>query len=606
LAQVSKRVTMGDGWPQHCGRPATPAMQGAGAPATAVSTTPAASTLPAASALPRRRLVDGALLLYTGSCKDVRRVLTALYAASVRFEDPLVRIQGRTGMTARFFALKVAFVVASARLVSVAEEPGRVVLQYVLRYRMTRLWAFEVAQTTTLLLDASGAVCVHVDEWHHSLGLLAQLPWPICHSYDLWRSSLALISLVVTSCSFSLFQTLLSCGVSLVCSMFSIAALAYDVAFCHAFGTQLALSGVLGSLLDIRGACVWGAPVVATSEFEGITAVIVGDFGEVCCRIAWQFARGGVRALHLVGPSESKLAEVVTMLRNEACSVTTHCINFAHPGEVVLWCKTTCQRLEEQNQQVGVLVLSSVMVTPKEQRFTLDALDQAFAADVVGLQALLRGLCPALAADARVVVTASAACCWLSRLSRKALSAGTAADAGWLGRQGQRLSQQLDALQARAQQQAARVVLAEHQACKWVEEGSSQEGSDGQTGQIPVCVSCTPTGCWSAWTDLLAWAGLLDPLRSLGQSTPGLRMFVASVHAFVTERIADTVVHLCSPYAGIAPGEYYWGRCPALGVGMVWPGASRKGKATPGFASNSADIGKMFVVLALRSGQLPG
>ena len=47
-------------------------------------------------------------------------------------------------------------------------------------------------------------------------------------------------------------------------------------------------------------------------------------------------------------------------------------------------------------------------VVPKRQRFTNEALEQAFASDVVALQALLAGLSPILAPGARVVAGALA------------------------------------------------------------------------------------------------------------------------------------------------------------------------------------------------------
>jgi hypothetical protein len=301
-------------------------------------------------------------------------------------------------------------------------------------------------------------------------------------------------------------------------------------------------------------------------------AVIVGDFSDVSLGrdVASQLARAGASSLHLVGPSEARLTEVAKRLcaDTEGCDVVAHGVNFLHPADVVQWCKSMGQTLQQQGQQVNIMVLSSVAMVPKEQRFTVDALEQAFAADVVGLQALLKGLRPVLSSGARVLVTTSATCNWLSRPSHKALCHGSSVDA-------------LGALLARSQQQAARVVVANHQARLWAAE------SDG-----PICASCTPTGCWSAWTDLLAWAGLLDGFTWLGQSDP-----VAGVRATITAQMAAAVVHLCCQSSFVAPGDYYWARSRIGGFGSS---CCRNEKI-----QDDQDIEKMFLGLAFASGQLP-
>jgi NAD(P)-dependent dehydrogenase (short-subunit alcohol dehydrogenase family) len=322
------------------------------------------------------------------------------------------------------------------------------------------------------------------------------------------------------------------------------------------------------------------------SRLLGTVAVVVGDFTDVSFGVALQLARAGATSLHLVGPSEARLTEVAEQLSAECdgCEVVRHDVNFLHPGDVVQWCRAACDLLSQLGQQVNIMVLSSVAVVPKEQRFTVDALEQAFAADVVGLQALLNGLRPVLSPGARVLVTASATCNWLSRPSHKALCHGSSADS-------------LPVLLARSQQQAARVVVACRQARLWAAE------SDG-----PICASCTPTGCWSAWTDLLAWAGLLDSLKTwtresnpathaalTAQIIAAVREQVAGARAAITTQIASAVVHLCCRSSFVAPGDYYWARSRVGGFGSS---CCMNGL-------HDADIEKMFLGLALSSGQLP-
>jgi len=94
----------------------------------------------------------------------------------------------------------------------------------------------------------------------------------------------------------------------------------------------------------------------------------------------------------------------------------------------------------------------------------------------------------------------------------------------------------------------------------------------------------------------LAWVGLLDPLRSLIHSVLQREQRVDGVQGKIAEQMASTVVHLCGHTSFVTPGEYYWGgwRIGGLGCGSD----SKK--------FDDADIGKMFLALALRSGQLPG
>jgi NAD(P)-dependent dehydrogenase (short-subunit alcohol dehydrogenase family) len=540
----------------------------------------------------RPRLADVFLLLYTGARADVKRVVAAFYAPSATFQDPFVRTRGRDDVAAHFSMLKAVFDGASAYSVTISEEPGRIVLRCTLVYRLFRLGGtLHIAQTSTLLLDAAGMVCAHLDEWHHPLGLLASLPWPLSAPYDAWRLACGRVTSVLARVIWSWVDALLAfciCVMRHLCSFM-------DSFIAGCLRTPISLFGVLGSLLDLRGAGLLGGCATALPEqsrspspsscsaspakttgflagLRGAVAVVVGDFSEVSTEVASQLARAGASSLHLVGPSDSRLEEVAAKLNSNAsdCSVETSGLDFTLPAEVEEWCEAMGELLRSQEKQVDVLVLCSVAVTPKEHRFTRDALDQAFAADVVGLHGLLRGLRPVLSPGARVVVTASATCNWLSRPSHDALCAGNAADA-------------LGALLARSQQQAARVVVAGHQARLWAAE------ADG-----PICVSCTPTGCWSAWTDLLAWVGMLDSLKShIGSNWCACRL-MARLRAAVIARIAGAVVQLCSRSSFLAAGDYYWG---------CW----RSGNVYSSVGNMAEDdIGNMFFALALRSEQLPG
>lgn len=339
--------------------------------------------------------------------------------------------------------------------------------------------------------------------------------------------------------------------------------------------TQLSPFRIFRSLCDPRaGVCI---PVVSPSQpsdFQGTTAVVVGDLGEISLEVASQLLRRGSKSLHLVGAPSDRTA-VLAGLPKDVGTITRHTVDFSQPGEVVAWCRSACELFSEHGRAIDVLVLGPTTVMSNVQRLTRDGLDSAFTADVVGLQALLTGLRPVLAPRARIVVTVSAACCWLSRLSHEGLREGDVAGTCWL-----------DGLEARAQQQAARVLLANYQAHKWATE---EEG--------PVCVCCTPTGCWSAWTDLLVWAGLFETWTSRVQGLVDsllLRKSAAWAQSAATARVASTVVHLCRKGTSVESGDYYWGRCRVRGL----RGTSR--------AALGADLERMFVVLALRSGQLPG
>lgn len=341
----------------------------------------------------------------------------------------------------------------------------------------------------------------------------------------------------------------------------------FDLVAAYVFRTKLSVVGVVWSLFDLRGMWIRRTLPISASEFENTTAVIVGNFGGISLGVASSIARHGADAIHLVSASSRRLWNTVGVLRQEphACAITPHTVDFSNPGKVVEWCRDMCMIARGRGQQIGVLVLGSVLATPEEQRFTREALDQAFAADVIALQAILAGLRPVLAPNARVVISASAACRWLSKMSCEAI---TAVDVCWLS-----------AFQARAQQQAARVVLAGHQARKWAAE---QEG--------PVCVVCTPSVGCSAWTDLLAWAGFLDTSRLIGQGLSCPRRLKTSTQS----RMANSIVRLCSSSVQVSPGEYYWG----------WCRVSNLCDASCEVADDA--IGKMLVMLALRSGQLPG
>jgi NAD(P)-dependent dehydrogenase (short-subunit alcohol dehydrogenase family) len=422
----------------------------------------------------------------------------------------------------------------------------------------------------------------HLDHWEHPLGLLASLPWPLSSAYDAWRLAFGRVTSVLARIIWTMVDAVLAFAIYTArqfCAFF------LDSLIARFLRIHLSLFGILGSLLDLRGSGLLGeaAPTCAVpataseaaflAGLRGSMAVVVGDFGEVSSEIASQLARAGASSLHLVGPStaDSRMEEVAARLNveSEKCRVETSGIDFYLPGEVVEWCEAMGELLRSQKQQVDILVLCSVAKTQKEHRFTRDALDQAFAADVVSLHGLLKGLRPVLSPGARVVVTTSATSNWLSRPSHEALCAGSSEDA-------------LGALLARSQQQTARMIVAGHQARIWAAEAGG-----------PVCVSCTPTGCWSAWTDLLAWAGVLDNFKLFIGSGWSACKFVAAMRAAITARIAAAVVQLCSRSTLAAPGDYYWG---------CW----RSGSICPCVGEMAEDdIGKMFLGLALRSGQLP-
>lgn len=538
-------------------------------------------------------LAQRALLLYTGSRAEVSRTAASLYTGDAVFISPLLRVQGRDSIVAHLLAWRLFVWATTAEEVAVlVAEPTRLELRFVLCYQMSPLGGtLRVMQTTTFMLDRAGVVQAHTDDWHGALGLLGVLPWPICHVYDAWRAiwgraasavALGLLGLVdgIRAVALSLLGLLSSVFEHLISE--------------YVAGAKLSVLGVLATLLDVRGMCLAAMPV-SPDQFAGATAVIVGDLTPVLRLAASKLLAGGATSVHLVGsagppptpqggrqpglPPPQPLPGLRPGGGQEVASsggtaVTMHGVDFLRPGEVTRWCQRFCQLLG-QRPCVSVLVLSSVAAAPKEHRFTSEALDQAFAADVVALQALLAGLRPVLSPGARVVITTSASCCWLSDSSCKALSAeGPHSDALAVG-----------AVQARAHQQAARVALAAHQARKWAGEEAG-----------PICLSCTPAAFWSAWTDLLAWAGLLDTARAARRGVL-LRRAAEQVQSAVTASIADAILSLCRPDVHVLSGEYYWGRCRSAG-----PFAGTCG----GSGVADADIGRMLVILALRSGQLPG
>mmetsp|Transcript_43663 Transcript_43663/g.129245 ORF Transcript_43663/g.129245 Transcript_43663/m.129245 type:complete len:555 (+) Transcript_43663:1-1665(+) len=526
-------------------------------------------------------MVKKVLLLYTGSADDVTRVARTLYAESATFEGPLVRVHGRDNVAAQFLALRALVSSTSIRDVKVTEEPGRLVLQYAVWYHLTRfMGTLTAAQTTTLVFDKNGAVQAHVDEWDHPIGLLAVLPWPWCYLYDVWRFFLGRVSSTIVLVALGCVDSICDMLSNLVFGCMACASDALDSLVPITLRSHLSACGIVSSLIDARGIVDWAWPSPSEGAFQDATAIIVGDLGIVSQQVVGHIVRGGASAVHLVSSSEASSSKplletaCVGLQEQHPSTVVKHRVDFLNPIEVAQWCKTQVQRMTAQGQRANIVVLGSVAVVPKRQRFTNEALEQAFASDVVALQALLAGLSPILAPGARVVVSASASCCWLSRLSPVAL--GSSGPGG----SGARL---LDVCAARACQQGARVVLASHQARKWAAE---EEG--------PVCVSCSPTACWSAWTDLLAWAGLLDTSRSLVGYIPFMAMFVTWAEAVVSARVAGTLVHLCSQATHVVPGEYYWGKHRVR---------SLTGTTSTG---SDADIGKMLVTLALRSGQLPG
>lgn len=350
-----------------------------------------------------------------------------------------------------------------------------------------------------------------------------------------------------------------------------------DALFARALGTSLSFPSMLASLLDARGMGWWGTPHLGGSEFCGVTAVIVGDAGDVSLKVASEMVTGSADTVHLVSGACGKVWKAVGLLREleGASHIVPHAVDFSHPGAVHSWCKELRQTLCGRGQQIGVVVLGSVTDFPKEHRLSTEALDDAFAADVICLQALLVGLGPALAPGARVVITTSAASCWQSR-SGGDRCCGRVALGGSC----------LESLEARVQQQAARVALGRHQARKWAAQP-----------QGPVCLICTPSVLWSAWTDVLAWAGLLEALKESPDilCAPWLWGLAQEVHAAVAARVAGNVVHLCRHDVAGSPAEYYWGRCRVAGF-----------RGYNGEGVFDVDLERMLVALACRSGQLPG
>merc|ERR1740129_2225852 len=250
------------------------------------------------------------------------------------------------------------------------------------------------------------------------------LPWPWSELYDMWRNVLGSISSMLVR------QVSLLLGAFLRCLYYCMACYAAvpDYFFATLLRTQLSIVSVCWSLVDMRGIFhQQGDALVGASEFNGVVAVIVGELSDLTVGVAARIARSGAWAVHLVNPSGGGHSQGANHLRGKSdrgLILTNHRVDFTQPGEVVRWCRSLCQCLSDQGQQVSIAVLSSVVVAPKEQRLTRDALDQAFAADVIALQALLAGLRPVLSPGARVVVTASAACGWLTRIGREALGAG--------------------------------------------------------------------------------------------------------------------------------------------------------------------------------------
>lgn len=544
----------------------------------------------AASAAPV--LLDSVVLLHTGSRAEVERAAKAVYASSAVFEGPLFSIKGRDRLVVSFVAFSAANWGNSVEGVSVLlNERGRLELELTLLYRLTPMGGIlRVTQTTILLLDADGLVKAHRDEWHNAIGQLAVLPWPICYVYDLWRLIMGHCLLVLIHFPFlfaGAFCSYTLAGATLMCRMFD-----HCCAICglgvasQADWRDLSMWGICTTLFDIRGTYMTtSSPPARFSEFQGGTAVVVGDPGSVLDRVAAELSARGAATMHLsskrIGrmpskgsPQSSGQSTNGPMEELRAGAITKRMVDFQQPGEVANWCRSFCELLG-QRPCVNAVVLSPTAAIPKEQRFTNEALDHAFTADVVAMQALLVGLRPVLAPGARVVITASACCGWLVRpihaegLKEKEVPRASTMAAG--------------GLQARAHQQAARVALAEHQARKWAAEPGG-----------PVCVSCTPATCWSAWTDLLSWAGLLDSARSMAHRSRLLKWPVDQFRTGASVQIANNLVRLCRPEVPVVAGDYFWGQRCARSFAKSEGGMS------------DADMGRMLVVLALRSGQLPG
>lgn len=423
-------------------------------------------------------------------------------------------------------------------------------------------------------MQADAAVRARGDESRGHAALAPGAPWPLANSAELpsllRRLAAALVNHVALRAACLAAQCVRFAAA--VCSA------VVDTVVTWLLDTSLSLPAICGSLFDLRGMGVLsGVAPLGEGEFEGMTAVVVGDAGAVSVRVASEVARGGADTVHLVSGAcggETWRAVGEPPERKGSGDIVSHTVDFSHPGEVSTWCSELCDSLCGQGRQIGILVLGSVAASPKERRLSVDALDQAFAADVISLQSLLVGLGPVLAPGARVVITTSAAAFWQSRAAASSTT-GHAHSPAKPGR--------LDGLEARVHQQAARVALAGHQARKWALEPA------GPTGLI-----CTPSVFWSAWTDVLACVGVLELVKEGAFRRWWLSDWLQEGREVVTSRVAGAVVDLCRQGVQASPAECYWGRRQVGGPCRLVEAVS------------DLDLERMLVALACRSGQLPG